>query len=118
MLFKHTKVIKATDLSERQLIYISERGIVGVAVEAQGRGSSRQYSKFNVFQAVLFRTLRECGLEFASIKNYMERDVKRIWELMRGDETEHLIYDDNGVDIKIDLVELRRAYDRAMGRLE
>lgn len=117
MLFKHSQVVKATGLSQRQLIYVSERGVVGVAVEPQGRGSSRQYSKFNVFQVELFKTLRKCGLEFATIKNYMERDVKRLWELMKGEEIEYEIEAENGVGIRLDLAKLRKDYDRVMGRL-
>jgi len=118
VLYSPKKVAAATETSDRNLIYLAERSIIDVAVEAQGRGTSRQYSKFNVFQIVLVNTLRRAGIEFGKIKIFLEEHGKRIWELMRSDDGEYVITVGDAGEIRIGLGRLRENFDLAMGRLE
>jgi len=117
VLFSPKKVVEATEVNERTLIYLAEKGVIGVAVEPQGRGTSRQYSKFNIFQILLVRALRRSGIEFGRIKNYLQEHEKRIWELMRGDEVEYVITISDHGEIRINLTNLRESFDRAMEML-
>lgn len=117
MLFNPKNVVEATEVTDRTLIYLAEKGVIGVAVEPQGRGTSRQYSKFNVFQILLVRALRRSGIEFGRIKNYLQEHEKRIWELMRGDEDEYVIKVEHA-EIRINLTNLRESFDRAMEMLK
>jgi DNA-binding transcriptional MerR regulator len=67
--FSNADISRITGLSARQIIYLSERGVIDSDIEkAAGRGTTRWYSKANVFEFLVAKTLRNAMLEWPAIK--------------------------------------------------
>ena len=71
--YTHKEVVSQTGISERELIYFSEKRIIIPSVkDAAGRGSSRQYSPENIAEVRLAMLMRNNGFEVQTVKNIMD----------------------------------------------
>lgn len=67
--YSNKDVQRLTGFDARQIIYLSERGIIDSDLEkAGGRGTTRWYSKKAIFGFLVAKTLRKLGLEWPPLK--------------------------------------------------
>jgi hypothetical protein len=91
-------------LSTRELIDMTEKGLIIPAEESTGQGSPRQYSDENVFQIAVAASLRKT-LPPKVLKMFMENDFKfaiendiLVFRTWPNDETKRMDYSVSGIN--------------------
>jgi len=66
--FTRKKVAERTGLTERQVLFFTERGVVTPEIDAgEGRGKTRVYSEKNLVMFMIIRSLAELGITISRI---------------------------------------------------
>jgi len=67
--FSNRDLQRIAGLTHRQVIYLTEKGIVPPSLEeASGKGSTRWYSRRDMGKLLLAKALRDAGLDFPALK--------------------------------------------------
>lgn len=75
-LFSKKEVAELTGLTPRTIHYYTDEGLVIPYVNPTGKGTTRKYSRLNIFELLLARELAE--------HNILIRDIKQIMLQLRG----------------------------------
>ena len=81
--YTNRHLAKISGFSKRQISYLTERGVIKPEKDSYGRGSIRFYSKFDLFQVFLVKTLRSTQIEYAQCTDYT-RVLCKYWDEYKG----------------------------------
>jgi hypothetical protein len=88
-------VAKLLEQPAHRIIHICEGGVVYPAVEADGRGSVRRFSRDNIYCIKIALALQDLGIQLLLIK----RLVNALWELLHVDKIRNLRSDNPEFDL-------------------
>jgi DNA-binding transcriptional MerR regulator len=71
-MFTHKQIVGDLDITHRQLLYFTDKGIVEPTQRAAGRGSTHVYSEGGVAETRLAILLRDAGFTFERIKDVLD----------------------------------------------
>jgi DNA-binding transcriptional MerR regulator len=71
-MFTHKQIVGELDITHRQLLYFTDKGIIMPAQRAAGRGSTHVYSSEAVAETRLAILLRDAGFTFERIKDVLD----------------------------------------------
>lgn len=71
-MFTHKEIVAELDITHRQLLYFTDKGIVTPEQRAAGRGSTHVFAGEGVAETRLAILLRDAGFTFERIKDIMD----------------------------------------------
>lgn len=111
-LYSNIEVSRIAEVTPRQVIYWTERGLISPTRETTGAGIKRGYDYINLIEICLCKRLLNMGLNVHTVKKIIEiltkiqgRDQEILWY------QKFVVYEDKFVQIMIDFANIKATID-------